>query len=221
MDTNDIARTEAPVAELFDGLISGNVSDAMEHLGMRRTVIVGNQMIAPAGTRIVGPAFTVRQHWKHATTPREEGFVRHGEVSRQLARPGDVVVIDTGGITRVGSWGENHAMRCLSRGIVGMVTNGATRDADLIRQVGFPVFCKGVSPVKSLWDLETVSLNEPVNLDEVHIRGGDIVFADESGIVVVPAERAREVAELAQKIRRAEEEYQTDSGFWEQFGLGK
>ena len=195
----------AAVAALFKGLLSGNVSDAMETLGLRRAVITGYKVIAPEGTAIAGPAFTVRQYRKHGSDDRERNLTKHIEVSRDLAQPGDVVVIDTGGMTDVATWGELHSARCSRRGVAGLITNGATRDAELIRKMRFPVFCQAFSPIKSLWDVETNGINEPVLLNSVQIRPGDIVVADETGIIVVPLNRAREVAELATQIRIREE----------------
>jgi regulator of RNase E activity RraA len=133
-------------------------------------------------------------------------LTKHITVSRDLAQAGDVVVIDTGGITDVATWGELHSARCLRRGVVGMITNGATRDAELIRKMNFPVFCQALSPIKSQWDIETQSINEPVVLNAVQIRTGDIIVADETGIIVVPANQARQVAALATQIRTSEEE---------------
>jgi regulator of RNase E activity RraA len=197
--------TGDPLVALFDGLLSGNVSDAMESLGMRRSVITGYTMLGPEGAAIAGRAFTIRQLRKHGADERSAQKTRHIEVSRDLAHPGDIIVIDTGGMTDVATWGELHTARCVRRGITGVVTNGATRDADLLRKMELPVFCRGFTPVKSMWDFETVSLNAPVTLDGVQIRDRDIIVADETGIIVIPPERAQEVAEIATKIRVAEE----------------
>jgi regulator of RNase E activity RraA len=194
-----------PLVALFDGLLSGNVSDAMETLGLRRSVITGYIMLGPAGAAIAGRAFTLRQLRKHGSDERTKQLTRHIDVSKELAQPGDIVVIDTGGMTDVATWGELHTARCVRRGVTGLITNGATRDADLLRKMELPVFCRGFTPVKSMWDFETQSINEPVTLDGVQIRPRDIIVADETGIIVVPPERAREIAEMATKIRVAEE----------------
>jgi regulator of RNase E activity RraA len=202
---NDQTVSDALVA-LFGGSLSGNVSDAMETLGLRRSVITGYKLIAPEGTAIVGLAFTVRQQRKHGSDDRAVNLTNHIAVSRDLAKAGEIVVIDTGGITDVATWGELHSARCLRRGVAGMITNGATRDAESIRRMRFPVFCQALSPVKSQWDIETQSLNQPVTLNSVQIRTGDIIVADETGIIVVPIKHAREVAKMATQIRVAEEE---------------
>jgi 4-hydroxy-4-methyl-2-oxoglutarate aldolase len=191
---------------LFDGLLSGNVSDAMESLALRRSVITGYKMIAAEGTTIVGRALTIRQYRKHGSDDRTVNLTKHINVSRDLAQKDDIVVIDTGGITDVATWGELHSARCLRKGVAGTITNGATRDAELIRKMKFPVFCQALSPIKSQWDIETYSINEPVVLNSVQIRPGDIIVADETGIIVVPTKHAREVAEIATQIRIKEEE---------------
>lgn len=192
---------------LYKELLTGNVSDAMEQLAMPRSVLVGYTLLGDPETVLVGRAYTVQQARKEPGTPRTEKKTRHDEVSGGLAQPGDVIVIDVGGETAICSWGENHCLRCRKRGIAGLMINGAVRDASAIRKTGFPVLCRGFSPVKSLWDLRTVSLNEPVRIDGVEIKPGDLIMGDETGIVVIPTGREREVYEVARDIRDKEEEY--------------
>jgi regulator of RNase E activity RraA len=197
--------SEDPLVKLFDGLLTANVSDAMETLGLRRAVITGYTLLGPPGASIAGRAFTLRQIRKHGTDDRNATLTRHIDVTRELAQPGDIIVIDTGGMTDVATWGELHATRCLRRGITGMITNGATRDADVLRTMDLPVFCKAFTPVKGQWDVVTASINQPVVLDSVQIRDRDIIVADETGIIVVPPQRAQEIADIAARIRAAEE----------------
>jgi 3-hexulose-6-phosphate synthase/6-phospho-3-hexuloisomerase len=200
------AATSDPLASLFEGLLTGDVSDAMEQLGLRRAVILGYTALGTRGTPVVGRAFTLRQLAKHGADERAANLSRQIEASRERAQPGDIVVIDTGGIADVATWGELHSVRCLRRGVKGMITNGATRDAELIREMKFPVFCRALSPVNGVWDLETRSFDEPVVLEGVQIRPGDIIVADETGIVVVARERAHDVAQRANEIRASDAE---------------
>jgi regulator of RNase E activity RraA len=195
-----------PLVRQFEGLLTGDVSDAMEQLGLRRAVILGSIILGPEDTAIAGRAFTLRQHAKHVADAREANLSRQIEASRDLAQPGDIIVIDTGGIADVATWGELHSVRCLRRGVRGMITNGATRDAELIRKMKFPVFCRALSPVNGVWDLETQSIGEPVTLDGVQIRPRDIIVADDTGIVVVPEAHAPAVAARATEIRTSDAE---------------
>ena len=190
----------------FEGLLTGDVSDAMEQLGLRRAVILGYIILGPDDTAIAGRAFTLRQHAKHGADARDANLSRQIEASRDRAQAGDIIVIDTGGIADVATWGELHSVRCLRRGVRGMITNGATRDAELIRKMKFPVFCRALSPVNGVWDLETQSIGEPVTLDGVQIRPRDIIVADDTGIIVIPEPHAAAVAARATEIRTSDAE---------------
>ena len=87
-------------------------------------------------------------------------------------------------------------------GAAGAIVDGATRDAPDVRASGFPTFVRGLSPVKSQWDLKTASINEPVMLGLVQVNPGDIIFAEETTVTsVIP------VAKKADRCwRRLEDE---------------
>jgi len=189
----------------FAALASGQISDAMEMLGLRRSVVTGLMMLASPGAKIVGPAVTVRQVPKTAGEDRDAKLTRHQEVTRKIAGRGDVVVIDNGGRVDVATWGEFHCYACKENGAAGAVVDGATRDAPDVRASGFPTFVRGFSPVKSQWDLKTAAVNEPVMLGPVPVNPGDIIFADETAVVVIPAAQKAMVLEKANDIRRSED----------------
>ena len=193
--------------DTFLGLQSGHINDAMEGMGLTRSVLHGYTYLGTPGGRMVGTAYTVRQAPKHATATRTDPLVSHAKVSGGLASSGEVIIVDAGGRIDSGTWGENHCMRAKPTGVQGAVINGATRDAHEIKSLDFPVFCKGFSPVKSLWDLETVGHNEPLSMDGVQVRSGDIVFGDETGIIIVPPELMDKILAAAQKIRDDEAKY--------------
>src|SRR5437762_10447937 len=94
----------------LEALSSGQISDAMETLNLRRAVVTGFIMLAPHGSRIVGPAVTVRQIPKNADDARESRLTRHQEVSRNIAKRGDVVVIDNGGRLDTATWANSTRM---------------------------------------------------------------------------------------------------------------
>lgn len=183
---------------------SATASDAMETLALRRAVIHGFRCVLP-GRTIVGPACTIRQLPKHGADEKGARLVRHAEVAAELARPGQVIVLDVGGATNIGSWGEIHSRRSHRRGIAGLVVNGAVRDVGRIRALGFPVACLGYSPIKSQWDLETAAVDEPIAIAGVQIRPGDLIVGDEDGIVVIPQARTTEVLAVARAIMEQEE----------------
>jgi len=189
----------------LEAMSSGQISDAMEALNLRRSVVTGFMMLAAPGSKVVGTAVTVRQVPKSANEEREARLTRHQEVSRKVAGKGDVVVVDNGGRLDVASWGEFHCYACKENGVVGAVVDGATRDGPEIRVSGFPTFVRGLTPVKSQWDLKTASINQPVMLGQVEVNPGDIIFADETGILVIPEAKKAMVVAKANEIRRLEE----------------
>jgi 4-hydroxy-4-methyl-2-oxoglutarate aldolase len=195
--------TDSERADL-EAMSSGQISDAMEVLNLRRSVVAGFIMLAAPGSKIVGPAVTLRQMPKNADDARETRLTRHQEVSRKIARKGDVVVIDNGGRLDTASWGEFHGYACKQNGVAGAIIDGATRDGPEIRASGFPTFVRGMTPITSKWDLKTASINEPVMLGTVQVNPGDIVFADETGIVVIPAAKKDLVIRKAIEIRESE-----------------
>src|SRR5215472_8694869 len=189
----------------FAALASGQISDAMEMLGLRRSIVLGLMMLAAPGTKFVGTAVTVRQVPKNADEAREAKLTRHQDVTRKVARKGDVVVIDNGGRVDVATWGEFHCYACKQNGVAGAVIDGATRDGSDVRASGLATFVRGLSPVKSQWDLKTASINEPVMLGSVQVNPGDIVFADETAVVVIPVAKKALVLEKANEIRASED----------------
>jgi len=194
----------------LQAMSSGQISDAMEALNMRRSVIAGFTMLAPQGSKIVGPAVTLRQLPKNAGDAREARLTRHQELSRKIAQTGDVVVVDNGGRLDTATWGEFHGYACKQNGVAGAIIDGATRDGPEIRNSGFPTFVRGLTPVSSKWDLKTASINEPVMIGSVQVNPGDIVFADETGIVVIPAATKDLVLRKANEIRQAEDSRRAD-----------
>lgn len=203
--TTTVSVTERCAAVAHLG--TGPISDAMELLGMPRMVVVGMTLVSEDPTRsFVGPAYTVRQANKSRATPHDVDLTRQRVASSKLAAPGDIIVIDVAGRMDLGTWGENQAMMAQSRGIVGLVVHGAVRDKEWIRRTGFPVLCRGFSPVSSKWELETVAMNERVVIDGVTIEPGDIIYADADGFIVIPREDYERVFDKALSIHRGEEE---------------
>jgi 4-hydroxy-4-methyl-2-oxoglutarate aldolase len=190
-------------AGLFRGIPTGNISDALFQLGIEPCSITGPVPLSPDQAAFAGPAFTVQQVAK--TNAGGPGRTRHAEAIDVLARPGDVVVIDVGGRMDVCTLGGLLARRGQDRGLAGFLVNGCVRDAADIRSTGFPVHCLGTSPRKSSVELETASIGEPVVIGGCRIAPGDLIAADDTGSVVVPAHAISKVLALALDIKRQED----------------
>ncbi|WP_077002416.1 RraA family protein [Variovorax sp. KK3] len=186
------------LVELFAGLDTPGVSDAMDKLGLPGQCLG----IAPLDNYkqvVVGPAFTVK--YVSASTP--PGTV--GDFIDDVAE-GDVVVIDNGGRTDCTVWGDIMTQYAGIRKIGATVIDGVCRDVSKALGDGYPLFTKGRFMRTGKDRVEVESVNTPVSIGTARVVARDIVVADANGVVVVPRERVREVAELARKIEGVESE---------------
>ena len=116
-------------------------------------------------------------------------------------KPGDVLICAAGGSTRSGIWGELLSTAARNSGCLGVIVHGGVRDIDKMRAMGFPVFATSRNPYDSQNRQRVVDLDVTVEIDGVKFRPGDLVMADEDGIVVVPREVEEQVIAAAiQKV---------------------
>lgn len=176
------------------------LSDALDACGLAGYVA----QLSPVweGARLVGRAVTTRL--APGPAPAGSPAVHLGARAIEVARPGDVIVIDNAGRDTMGSWGGLLSLAASLRGIAGVVTDGACRDVDEARELRFPVFARGAAAPTARSRVHEESCNEPVELAGVPVRPGDMVMADGSGVVVVPADVADAVAAQAERIARRE-----------------
>ncbi len=191
---------------LADGLAkypTGNICDAMDILGMSRGAVMGLSPLSPDQKRIAGFAVTVQQMRRR---PPQDGRVlgKHGVVVDEIAQPGDIVVVEASQITNASTLGGLQALRAHARGIAGLVVNGLIRDVAEIAKLGLPVYSLGFLPVRSVQDVETTGINVPVSVGQVQIHPGDVIVMDDTGVVVIPIERAQEVLAKAAAIASRE-----------------
>jgi 4-hydroxy-4-methyl-2-oxoglutarate aldolase len=124
--------------------------------------------------------------------------------AHNLAQPGDILVIQ--GVANVSSMGGVSASIGKRQGEAGAIVDGAVRDIDHSRHIGYPVWSASVSPMTGKWRIETVAVNKPVRICGVAVKPGDLVVADEVGVCFLPLARAAEVLALAQRLASAEGE---------------
>lgn len=176
-----------------------NVSDAMHRKGAMR----GIRPINP-GNKIAGTAVTVQTF---------AGDWAKTVEAIDLAGPGNVIVIYNGS-NYIAPWGGLATLSCKVRGIEGVVVDGAVRDVDEIRALNYPIFASAVVP----------NAGEPKGMGEINaeitcggqtVRPGDYIVGDDSGVVVIPKERAYEIA------RRAKEVEKNESRLYEEIRRGK
>jgi len=192
--------------DLLDGYrtlvdLTGTVSDAMDELGIVGVVPAHVLPLVNTGTRVVGPALTVRNIQRVAQIHKaaQDKTNTQGESeAHNLAEPGDVLVIE--GVMGCSNMGGQSATVARRQGFIGAVVDGTVRDPEQYRGMGWPVWCKGFTPITGKWRMQTVEVNGAVQICGVPVRPGDLVCADEAGVAFVPREQAAAVLEIARKI---------------------
>lgn len=186
-----------------NGSISGHgfattpTSTLADLLGRTQVMDIGVRPLwGPPVPRVAGPAFTVR-------CPPGDNLMLHAAIYR--AEPGSVVVVESGDVDFALAGGNVCAV-AQRRGITAFVLDGVVRDLAEIREMAFPVFARGVIPIPGSKAAVTPH-NEPVRCGGVTVHAGDVVVADEEGVVVVPANQQEQVLAAArQKLAKEADE---------------
>jgi 4-hydroxy-4-methyl-2-oxoglutarate aldolase len=145
-----------------------------------------------ADVRMAGPAFTVVAEDDHLPVMSALGE----------AQPGDVLVIATNGGTKA-VLGELFATEAQRRGLAGVVIDGPCRDVAGLRRRGLPVFARGTFPASGT-TVSRAPLNVPVRAGGLDVTPGDIVFADDDGVVIASAAQLEAALATGEWIGRAE-----------------
>ena len=153
--------------------------------------------------RIAGPAFPVR------CSPGDN-LMLHAAIYRAPA--GSIIVVETGGDIDYAVAGGNVCKIAAKRGIVGFIVDGVIRDISEIREIKFPIFARGLMPKPGRKEI-IKELNQPAHCGGVKVFPGDMVVADEEGIVVIPKNQINQILESAQK--RAAKEANQSLQEWE------
>jgi regulator of RNase E activity RraA len=188
----------------YEALDSAAVSDALDALGLAP----GQAGFLPVWghPKIAGFAVTVQLQ---PFAPGPTG-AHIGTIAVAGATSADVIVVANDGRTDVSCWGGLLSLGATLNGVRGVVADGSCRDVNEARKLGFPVFAKGRIPVTARGRLQERSTGEPVRLGNVTVAPGDLIFADETGVVVVPQTNIEEVLEKAQAIAGREEAIASD-----------
>jgi regulator of RNase E activity RraA len=208
-------REDQEILKRFEGLRVADVSDGMDKVGLANVGLMSPE-IHPSWKdtkhykhRFIGVAVTARYvpTNKPPAPPMEtEAFDKwvgktYSEVTPEpfvpLIRKGTALVIDDAPDSDVGTIGSNNIMGWKLRGCVGVVTNAGGRDTDEVATEQVPLYlrrvARGIRPGRN----EIESVNRPIECGGVLVRPGDVIVADGDGVIVVPREVAREVAEYA------------------------
>jgi regulator of RNase E activity RraA len=191
-----VGKTDPDLIKAFRELDTTSVSDALDRLGISGGLL-GIKPIVP-GVTMCGPAFTV--HYVPC------GVVK-GTVGDFLddVEPGQVVVIDNAGREYCTVWGDLMSLTASRKGVAGTVIDGVCRDISGIRELRYPIFTKGFYMVTGKDRVQVDAVNVPVAISGVLVKPGDIMLGDDTGVVVIPQEKAAEVLDVAREIAEKEE----------------
>lgn len=229
--------SDEAILKLYESLRVADVSDGMDMVGLRDAGLMDQRIQAlwkdtENMTHILrGIAVTARYIPTNKIVknpmPKEEFQKWEGEWYGKYStepyvefiKPGSVVVLDVAGDGDTGSVGSFNSLFWVSKGARGIISNGGIRDTDEIIKQRTPVYLdpmnrgRGIRPGRN----EIESVNKPVTIGGVLIRPGDVIVADGDGVVVVPREHAKQVAEFALEILNKDK--QGRKGLYQQLGM--
>lgn len=184
----EIDRPPSDLLAKFADIAAPDVADSMQRTG----VVDGNiQPIYKPMPRFVGPAVTV-------AVP--EGSFNVIKIGMEMTQAGDVLVIAARGNTHYALLGGNVCKGLKRRGLAGCLIDGGVRDVSEIRDVGFPMHARGLA-TNAGPKAGPGEVNVPVAFGHCVIFPGDIILADEEGIVAIPPAHAEEVLDRVEKLQ--------------------
>lgn len=196
---------------MSDGLVASlarfdtcMISDAMDRFGLAGATVG----IRPAWKcpKIFGRAITMKLKPAGFEKPTQH----LGTAAIDLAQPGNIIVIENTVRPDAPGWGGLLSLGAKTKGLGGVVSDGPIRDVDECEQLGFPVYSRSVVPISARGRIVQESVNQEIQFAGVQVKPNDIVIADGSGVVIIPASKAAEVIAAAtemldQEMKMAEE----------------
>ncbi|MDH5649974.1 MAG: RraA family protein [Gammaproteobacteria bacterium] len=188
-----ITRVAKEVIDQFRQFETPDISDLMNRLYTMTSEIhnVANDL------PIIGPAVTVK------VFPGDNLMVHK---ALDVIQPGDVIVVDTGGVRTNAVLGDLVSNKAKHRGAAGFIIDGLIRDIPGVKEVGIPVYARGVSPIGPL-HRGPGELNYPISCGGIVVNPGDLVYGDDCGVVVVRQEFAEEILARCYEQQKALSDY--------------
>lgn len=186
----DFDRPSKEKMEQFRNMPVANIDDCMG-----RTASVCADIMPLGKEKLLGPAFTVK-------VPQGDNLMFH--MAMDLAKPGDIIVIDAGGFTNRAIFGELMATYCKIRGIKGLIVDGAVRDSGALAAMGnFAVYARGVTP-DGPYKNGPGEINTPIVVGGRLVCPGDIVVGDDDGVIFIKPEDADSLAAATKVVEEKE-----------------
>jgi regulator of RNase E activity RraA len=186
----DIERVSAEVAKKAGGFPASILAD----VAGRRGALSGRIAPLAPSMRFSGPAITVE------VRPGDNLMIH---AAMAIAKPGDVIVVDGKGDLCSALIGEIMSQQCVALGIAAVVIDGAVRDSEAIRALGFPMFAAGLNP-NGPTKFVPGRINHAISIGGVTVHAGDLVIGDADGVTVIERAKAAAMLPLAAEKVAAE-----------------
>lgn len=187
-------RPDKALVERFRGYTTPDISDMLNRL---YTMHMAIHNLTTDGA-VVGTACTVKVY------PGDNLMVHK---ALDVAKPGDIIVIDAGASSMNGIIGDLISTKAQHRGVVGFVIDGLIRDVPEVIELGMPVFARGMTPIGPL-HRGPGEINYPVSCGGIVVNPGDIICGDKNGVVVVRRDFAEDIIERLDKQQASLKEYE-------------
>ena len=187
--------SENYVREADSRLTTCNISDSLDKFGYRDQVAYQRLVSLRPNDRVMGRARTVR--FEEDLNPNPENPYDDMIAFIDTVAPGEIVVIATGRSNRTAFWGELFSAAAKARGALGMITDGNIRDTDKILAVDFPVYSISHRPLDYRGRMKVTEVQTTVVIEGVEIHPGELLMADNDGVVVIPREIEDQVLNAA------------------------
>lgn len=194
--------TEAEIVEVLEIESTGNIADAVEEVTGARGFMY-HDMKPVFETKIVGPAATTYLRPVLHTDDRE--YPNYALQILDEAEEGSILVYVLEDGLEIAGIGDLMATTAKVRNLGGAVIDGGARDVKDLREIGFPVFSRSITPATSVGRYVSVAKQVPVKCAGVTVAPGDLIVGDLDGVVVVPRDQAAEVVEVVKGYREKEE----------------
>src|SRR5689334_5440440 len=192
-----------PLIAGFKSTYPASVSDAVEQVtGKNGTMRYDMKLMT--GSNLVGRAVTALARAVPADQATPTLATKHSGEMIDNAKPGEVGVIVMEGTLDIAAMGNLMGTAAVVRQMAGMVLDGAARDIPDLRKMGLTVYARSMSPATAVGRYATVARNVPVECAGVTVKPGDIIVANEDGVVVIPQEHAEAILKKCQEIDEME-----------------
>jgi len=196
----------APHYDALRGITTATITTMLLKKGIRRCWMKGPQPLVATGSRLVGPAFTLRFVPVREDLATPESWAKPISTRGAIEEmpEGCIAVADAMGVTAAGIFGDILTMRMKKRAVAALVTDGAVRDKAGVLASELPVWCAGVAAPASVNSLTFVGWQEPIGCGGCAIFPDDVIVCDDDGAVVIPQNLVAFVADEGVEHERME-----------------